>query len=427
MKGAVTGGKVYGYSPIQINAPSALGVSVRAFTDHRIHPAEAEVVRGIFRMYLAGHGYDSIAKTLNGVHQEKYLACLIRYFDGKSAQAPRGALWAPSGIREMLRNERYAGTVIYGKYRNTYKNKRAKLRVRQEESEWIRVSRPDLRIVETELWEAVQKRLEAEAQVYRTQSAGLIDKQRHSHYLLSGLMICAECHSRMIAVRGSYGSGSTRRTVVSYMCGGYKKFGTAKCSNSLRKPIELFEEKILQVLKSEFLSPYAIDGLTREVSALLTKGSAPRRQTVENLQAEANKLTREIENLWALAAEGSEHTPAGLGLQIKQREEREHSLKTQMTKLNREKTLEPKDIGNLVETIRSILENTKALLEEGGDQGRKVLREFLGGLPIQCQPFNEESKKGYRLVLPFSFGAFISDPTIKRLASPRGFEPRLSP
>ena len=80
-----------------------------------------------------------------------------------------------------------------------------------------------------------------------------------------------------------------------------------------------------------------------------------------------------------------------------------------MTKLNQEKTLEPKDIGHLVETIRSTLENTKALLEEGGDQGRKVLREFLGGLPIQCQPFNEESKKGYRLVLPFSFGAFISE------------------
>ncbi|WP_373277418.1 recombinase family protein [Formivibrio citricus] len=346
------------------------------------------------------------------------------YFIGKTPSAPRGIVWAASGIREMLHNPRYTGTIIYGQHRNTYKKGRAKLREAQDEANWVQIQRPELRIVDEQLWSAVQTRLAAEAEAYSSQSAGLIDRQRHSQYLLSGLMVCGVCEHRMVAIRNSYGGGSTRCSIVSYMCGGYKKSGQTRCSNSVRKPAEMFETEILRILKTEFLSPFAIEALTREIGELLQQESAPQQQVRDNLREELKKIDREMENLWALAAEGA---PAGLASRIKSREERKETLEQQLAELENQTQIDPKQIEHLKISIKASLEDLGNVLKEGGDQARKVLREFLGDQPIRCEPMVEGRKKSYRLSIPFSFRTVALEPTIQMLASPRGIEPRPPP
>ncbi|MBS1157156.1 MAG: hypothetical protein H6R07_3080 [Proteobacteria bacterium] len=425
--GAVTGGKVYGYKNIQVCDKSQHGSSVHAYTEHQINPEEAAVIRGIFAMYQAGHGYRAIAHTLNGHDSRNYLEYLDRFFAGSKPLAPRGNLWAATGIREMLRNERYIGQIIYGKFKNTYEDGRAKIRTPQDKKDWIITECPELRIVESHLWDAVQNRLSAKSKTYEKQIEALTDKARHSHHLLSGLMICEECGCPMIAIRCSYGSGSTRRLESCYMCSGYKKHGTVKCSNSLRKPTKLFEEQIIQVIKREFLSDSAISTLTAEVANLLKDDNEPLQRKLQNLQAELKKLEREIDNLWAIAAAGSDNTPATLGREIKKREERQQHLAGQINELSSRKPLESQDIEQLINQVQLSLLNLEALLQEGGDQSRQVLKEFFDGQPIRCRSRKENGKKSYQLFLPHSYWNIISAVTIPWMASPRGFEPRLSP
>ncbi len=66
-QGRVTGGVVFGYRNVPVHAGTdASGNPVRACVRHEIEPGEAEVVRAIFQMYVAGYGLKRIARTLNG-------------------------------------------------------------------------------------------------------------------------------------------------------------------------------------------------------------------------------------------------------------------------------------------------------------------------------------------------------------------------
>ncbi len=62
-------------------------------------PEEAETVRRIFTLYLAGFGTQKIANTLNEEGIPTRLGCA----------------WHPSGVRKILENEKYAGDLLLQK------------------------------------------------------------------------------------------------------------------------------------------------------------------------------------------------------------------------------------------------------------------------------------------------------------------------
>lgn len=68
-----------------------------------IEDSEAKVVRRIFDMIEGGAGYRAISHALNA--------------DGIAA--PRSAVWSHQTIIEMVRNERYAGRLIWNRTKNT--------------------------------------------------------------------------------------------------------------------------------------------------------------------------------------------------------------------------------------------------------------------------------------------------------------------
>jgi hypothetical protein len=53
-KGLSTGGCCYGYINVPVMGRMASGQEVRRYTDFKIHPHEAPVVRSVFRMFAAG-------------------------------------------------------------------------------------------------------------------------------------------------------------------------------------------------------------------------------------------------------------------------------------------------------------------------------------------------------------------------------------
>jgi DNA invertase Pin-like site-specific DNA recombinase len=89
--GHVTGGRVFGYTNVEI-----LGADGRrSHVEHQIHEAEAAVVQRIFTMCAEGQGLRTIAKALNA---ERVPA--------PRAQQGRPCAWASTTIREVLYRDR---------------------------------------------------------------------------------------------------------------------------------------------------------------------------------------------------------------------------------------------------------------------------------------------------------------------------------
>lgn len=179
LKGASAGGKVYGY------------VTVQDGNDRRyqVDPDQAVVVRRIFQEFADGAAPRSIVGKLNT----------------DAIPSPRGHAWAFSALyghpqkgTGILRNSMYTGLLIWNRSQ-WVKDPETGVRKRRErpQEEWITHQDESLRIVDQDLWERVQARLEAirtATQEARAsgQQGGARPYTRNS-YLLTGLVQCACC------------------------------------------------------------------------------------------------------------------------------------------------------------------------------------------------------------------------------------------
>ena len=160
-KGLNVGGRVYGYR----NERTAEGVR------YVVEPTEAAIVCEIFERHATGQGIRGIAKALNA----------------RGVPGPRpGRPWAPGGIHAMLRRERYAGVLEWGRVGAEYKGG-TRHTIERPASERIRVERPELAIVGADLWKRAQARVVATAGAH-TKRYG-----REPAYLLTGLGRCEAC------------------------------------------------------------------------------------------------------------------------------------------------------------------------------------------------------------------------------------------
>jgi Recombinase len=87
-------------------------------------------------------------------------------------------VWNPMSIRAMLSRDIYRGEIVWGRMEREDRNGRAGLCSKQEAKEWLRVSVPELRIVEKGLWDTVQKRLALMNEDYLRDSRGKPDLRR---------------------------------------------------------------------------------------------------------------------------------------------------------------------------------------------------------------------------------------------------------
>jgi site-specific DNA recombinase len=129
-----TGGRAYGYR------------------DGKVTPAEAAVVREIFARFADGQSTHGIAAELN--------ARRIPSPGSSWARSERRATgWLGSGVRVILRNERYRGVVHWNtsEWRKDPDTARRR-RIERSRDEWITHHDESLRIVDDLLWQRVQAR-----------------------------------------------------------------------------------------------------------------------------------------------------------------------------------------------------------------------------------------------------------------------------
>lgn len=227
--GRSAGGRAYGYKPIP-GAPGEL----------EINEAEAGIVRRVFRQYAGGVSPRSIAADLNS----------------EGIAPPRGSKWNASTINGngqrmngILRNPLYAGRLIWNRVRMVKdpSTGRRISRVNKPE-DFEEIAAPHLRIVEEELFQAVQKRKEERGGEHAR-------SQPKTRRLLSGLLKCGSCGGGL-SIIGADRSGPR------VVCSTHKESGT--CSNSARYYIEKLERQVLDRLKVIFADTSVIDAYVKE-------------------------------------------------------------------------------------------------------------------------------------------------------------------
>ncbi len=242
------GGNSYGYEVVR--AFGADGNPVAG--DRQIKPAEADMVRRIFRDFVNGKSPRAIAQALN---REK-------------VTGPRGAAWGQSTINGnaergtgILNNELYIGRLVWNRLRYLKDPQTGKRVSRPNPPEKLVTAEvPDLRIVSDELWLAVkdrQGRVRRKAGPTGTGDAanqptaringenkskgGFWTHQRPRH-LLTGLLRCGAC-----------GGGYTKYSATLFACAAVRNKGT--CENRLTIRGDAVENIVFDGLKHRLMDP----------------------------------------------------------------------------------------------------------------------------------------------------------------------------
>ena len=166
-----------------------------------INAREADTVRLVYSLYLhEGYGASKIASILNE----------------RNIKTKRGNQWSQNGICRLLTNPLYTGKIINGK--EEVKDFLTGERMEKDQSEWIIIDRPDLRIIEDEEFESAANLLKSRHNAFH-----MTHERQSNRYLYSTIIRCAEC--------GYSFRRSVYRGQVRWVCSGRNANGTGSCSN----------------------------------------------------------------------------------------------------------------------------------------------------------------------------------------------------
>ncbi|WP_432255037.1 recombinase family protein [Limimaricola sp. AA108-03] len=309
-RGRVAAGCAYGYRIVE-----AKGVN------REINPEEAAVVRRIFNDYASGLSPRKIASKLNE----------------EGVPSPSGSAWCDSTLRGnarkrdgLLRNEAYIGNIVYGRNRfSRDPDTGNRLSRPGEEQDIVWGECPELAIVDDEVWNIVQDRLEATHAAYAVEGAPLNTSHR-AKYLLSRLVKCGCC-----------GGGYTLIGKDRYGCFNRKSKGTSVCSNSKTITRGKLEARALARLRTDLLTPTFADQFTAEVTRLLAEESTGEGSSLADLQSQLNKVSGKIERLLDQLEDDSVSEALRERLADRERESQRLRLEIEAVRAPRQRALMP--------------------------------------------------------------------------------------
>jgi hypothetical protein len=196
----------------------------------------------------------------------------------------------------MLKRELYKGESVWNRSKFLKVPGTNKRRSRpRPQSEWKRLSIPELAIVSEALWNRVQSRFKSVGGASKEQGrSGLLPRSLTSPYLFSGLLKCGLCGSNLIIASGG---GKKPK----YVCSGY--FSRGICLNNLYIRHDELEERLLGRLRSELLQPEAVDMAIETFGRQLRSSLASVSNELTEMRSRKERLEREIRNFTAAIAE----------------------------------------------------------------------------------------------------------------------------
>ena len=263
-------------------------------------------------MYADDLGYRTIARTLDGETTSEYQVLLVRYLGEKPPPSPSAGLrgtgsWSTSTIKPMLERERYIGQIPWGEFGNTSGDGRATQRVKQ--SQFLHADRPDLRIIQHDLWERVQKRLRQSKARYLKSTGGhphvRPPSERESRYLLSGLLKCECCGSNIVVLGGRKGAPGKRENLFYYGCSFHWNRGSKVCSNDHKARMDQLDETVVDAIRRQVLKSDTIDYvIKRAQQILIERMNQQSSDRPDQLWRELFDVQRQLGNFIQLIADG---------------------------------------------------------------------------------------------------------------------------
>ena len=252
------------YKCLWTGGPAPLGYDV---VDKKlvINEKEAEAIRLIYEMYAEGYGYGKIIDRLN----------LLGY------RTKKGNKFAKNSLCDLIANERYKGVYVFNK--RSSKTKRDKKRNNHKfkpDEEIIRIPGGCPAIVSEELWNKANN-------IRKT--TGKLKSNAKRQYLLTSLLVCAECGAKM--------HGNLRKSTKGH------EYMTYRCNNRInqhtcgKKEIrtEIVDDFVLDEVFKNFFTDKTISKLTDSINKYRNK-ILMSNERFKSVQAElkADLKTRDI-------------------------------------------------------------------------------------------------------------------------------------
>ena len=307
-------------------------------------PEYGPIVKRIFASCLAGEGSKNVASSLNE--------------DGFST--PRGKPWRTQGVLNVLRNEVYTGTRVWGK--------EAKARYSGEPPEPVRVAGAHAPLVSVEDFQRAQ------AMVAARSRRRVHPRRLGRRYLLSGLLVCSACGKAYI------GHAAKSGKVHYYGCGTKIRSGAAACSGKLLN-VKRAEATVADELRRLVLTPEHVAELVEMVNEELANRGEAADEELGPLDAQYADARRRLERLYD-AVETGKVDMDDLGPRIRHWRARTDEITARRAAL-REQSSAPRALGIDAETIAAYVEGMRDLLARGSlDQRRAFLRAWIKRIDV---------------------------------------------
>ena len=231
---------------------------------------EAPIVQRAFDLAAHGQGARDIANVLNSEG--------LRTRTGKHFQA--------TTVNHFLRNEAYAGTLVWNKYSKSFGH-----RQKRDVSEVIRVPDCHEPLVDKDVFAMVQALLTSRRPSKKH------PKTVASQYLLSGLAHCAKCGSSAIGTNGYSGQ------YLYYRCNARLTKGPSVCKGPAMNAKKL-EGFVLDRIKENILTG---ENLRQLVNLTNEEMQVNRRRAInqlDHLEREARTVEQKLEHLYAALESG---------------------------------------------------------------------------------------------------------------------------
>ena len=300
-------------------------------------------------------------------------------------------------------------------------------RSRRKPDQLIKVKAPELRIITEELWHPVQKRLEANQQMYAryVEQASNRNVGRpalrdiESPYLLSGMARCKHCGGPIESLGRDY----SRRKGRYYGCAYHRKRGTSICQNALRVEQDLLDQVVLKALSDVLDETLLEDAVERALEKLRSdKDQRLSRQTA--IQRELSLVEACEKHLVDAIARGDNMDP--LLTRLRTEECRKKELIAELDSLTKPAQVIELDTVRLKRDLRGRVADAKSLLQRHTTQARQILRKLLVK-PLRYELIEENGKQGFRITGEGSYLHLLNGVASPYVVSPTGFEPVLLP
>lgn len=241
-----------------------------------INKSEADVIKQIYKWYLQeGYGAAKIANMLNE----------------RGLKTKRGCNWSQNAVCRILTNELYTGKIINGK--QEVEDFLTGKRKAKDETEWMIVDRPDLKIIESIDFEKVQEILHG-----RHASFNMNRERQSNKHLFSTLIRCKECGWSFRRTVRTY-----KNTYVRWVCSGHNGKGADSCPNAVTvdedELIDVLQEYFNQILsQKKKVVQYVVGEFQR-----IYKAKDENLEYEKELKSQLNKLTKAREKYMDMYAD----------------------------------------------------------------------------------------------------------------------------